>query len=55
MSYDGFEALAVEVDRGVAFVTIDHPPINHRECRSLSCQLLPIGEYKGKYCMILFY
>ena len=28
MSYDGFEALAVEVDRGVAFVTIDHPPIN---------------------------
>ncbi|NRA01636.1 MAG: enoyl-CoA hydratase/isomerase family protein [Myxococcales bacterium] len=28
MGYDGFEALRVEVDRGVAFVTIDHPPIN---------------------------
>ena len=28
MGYDGFEALRVQVDRGVAFVTIDHPPIN---------------------------
>lgn len=28
MSYDGFTSLQVRVDRGVAFVTIDHPPIN---------------------------
>jgi enoyl-CoA hydratase/carnithine racemase len=28
MSYDGFECLKVRIDRGVAFVTIDHPPIN---------------------------
>jgi enoyl-CoA hydratase/carnithine racemase len=28
MSYDGYECLRVRVDRGVAWVTIDHPPIN---------------------------
>lgn len=28
MPYDGFTTLRVRVDRGVAFVTIDHPPIN---------------------------
>jgi enoyl-CoA hydratase/carnithine racemase len=28
MAYDGFTALHVRVDRGVAFVTIDHPPVN---------------------------
>jgi enoyl-CoA hydratase/carnithine racemase len=27
-AYEGFTALKVHVDRGVAFVTIDHPPIN---------------------------
>ena len=27
-AYDGYECLAVRVDRGVALVTIDHPPIN---------------------------
>jgi len=27
-SYPGYTALRVHVDRGVAFVTIDHPPIN---------------------------
>ena len=26
--YDGYECLRFEVERGVAFVTIDHPPIN---------------------------
>ena len=26
--YDGYTGLRVEIDRGVAFVTIDHPPIN---------------------------
>lgn len=28
MAYEGYECLAVEVDAGVAWVTIDHPPIN---------------------------
>ena len=28
MAYDGYECLRVRVDRGVAWVTIDHPPIN---------------------------
>ena len=28
MTYDNYECLKVSVDRGVAFVTIDHPPIN---------------------------
>ena len=28
MAHDGYQTLAVRVERGVAFVTIDHPPIN---------------------------
>src|SRR5439155_18044042 len=28
MAYDGYECLTILLDRGVAFVTIDHPPIN---------------------------
>ena len=28
MAYEGYECLKVRVERGVAFVTIDHPPIN---------------------------
>jgi enoyl-CoA hydratase/carnithine racemase len=28
MPYEGYECLRVEIERGVAFVTIDHPPIN---------------------------
>jgi enoyl-CoA hydratase/carnithine racemase len=28
MPYDGYECLKIRLDRGVAFVTIDHPPIN---------------------------
>ena len=28
MAYEGYECLRVEAERGVAFVTIDHPPIN---------------------------
>ncbi len=28
MAYEGYSSLRVTVDRGVAFVTIDHPPIN---------------------------
>jgi enoyl-CoA hydratase/carnithine racemase len=28
MAYDGYEALRVRVEGGVAFATVDHPPIN---------------------------
>jgi enoyl-CoA hydratase/carnithine racemase len=28
MAYDGYQALRIRVEGGVAFVTIDHPPIN---------------------------
>ena len=28
MPYDGYDCLKIRMDRGVAFVTIDHPPIN---------------------------
>ena len=28
MAYDGYSCLRIRVDRGVAFATIDHPPIN---------------------------
>ena len=28
LPYEGYSALQVHVDRGVAFVTIDYPPIN---------------------------
>ena len=28
MAYEGYQFLKIRVDRGVAFVTIDHPPIN---------------------------
>ncbi len=28
MAYDGYNGVRVTVDRGVAFVTLDHPPIN---------------------------
>jgi hypothetical protein len=28
MAYEGYQFLKIRVDRGVAFVTIDNPPIN---------------------------
>src|SRR3990172_3288110 len=28
MAYQGYECLRIRIDRGVAFVTVDHPPIN---------------------------
>ena len=28
MNYSDFETLKIRIDEGVAFVTIDHPPIN---------------------------
>jgi enoyl-CoA hydratase/carnithine racemase len=36
MSYDSYECLRVEVDRGVATVTIDHPPINLFDLRLMT-------------------
>ena len=27
MAYDGYECLKIRIDRHIAFVTIDHPPI----------------------------
>jgi enoyl-CoA hydratase/carnithine racemase len=36
MSYDGYECLRVEVDGGVATVTIDHPPINLFDLRLMT-------------------
>ena len=28
MAYTGYDCLRIDLDRGVATVTIDHPPIN---------------------------
>jgi enoyl-CoA hydratase/carnithine racemase len=28
MAYDGYQCLRVDIDGGVAFITIDHPPLN---------------------------
>jgi enoyl-CoA hydratase/carnithine racemase len=28
MAYEGYDCLKIRVDRGVAFITVDHPPIN---------------------------
>jgi enoyl-CoA hydratase/carnithine racemase len=43
MAYDGYECLKVRVDRGVAFVTIDHPPINLFDA-ALIPEIRRIGE-----------
>ena len=43
MRYDGFPCLRVRVDRHVAFVTIDHPPINLFDL-ALIQDMLRVGE-----------
>jgi enoyl-CoA hydratase/carnithine racemase len=43
MPYDGYDCLKTRVDRGVAFVTIDHPPINLLDIRLIQ-ELDRIGE-----------
>jgi enoyl-CoA hydratase/carnithine racemase len=47
MAYEGYQFLKIRVDRGVAFVTIDHPPINLLTLE-LSAELLRLaGEIAG--------
>ena len=43
MAYDGYECLKIRVERGVAFVTIDHPPINLFDA-ALIPEIRRIGE-----------
>ena len=43
MAYDGYQCLRVQVDRGVAWVTIDHPPINLFDM-ALIQDMLRVGE-----------
>ncbi len=42
MAYEKYECLRVQVDRGVAFVTIDHPPINLFD-RPLMIDMIRLG------------
>ena len=43
MAYDGYECLRVEVRDGVAWVTIDHPPLNLFDM-ALIGDVLRVGE-----------
>jgi enoyl-CoA hydratase/carnithine racemase len=43
MAYEGYECLRVRRERGVAFVTIDHPPINLFDLPLLR-EIMRIGE-----------
>jgi enoyl-CoA hydratase/carnithine racemase len=43
MAYDGYECLRVQVDVGVAWVTIDHPPINLFDMKLIG-DMLRVGE-----------
>lgn len=43
MRYDGYQCLRVQVDDGVAWVTIDHPPINLFDL-ALIQEMLRVGE-----------
>jgi enoyl-CoA hydratase/carnithine racemase len=43
MTYDGYQCLRVQVDGGVAWVTIDHPPINLFDM-ALIGDMLRVGE-----------
>ena len=52
MPYDGYQCLKTRVDRGVAWVTIDHPPINLldlqliQELDRIGCELEADGEVR---------
>ena len=46
MAYDGYACLRTQVDGGVAWVTIDHPPINLFDM-ALIQDMLRIGEALG--------
>jgi len=43
MPYEGYSCLKIRVDRGVAFVTIDHPPINLFDAALMS-EINRVGE-----------
>ncbi len=43
MAYEGFECVKIRLDRGVAFITIDHPPINLFD-RALMREISRIGR-----------
>ena len=43
MAYDGYQCLRIEVRDGVAWVTIDHPPINLFDTK-LIFEMLRVGE-----------
>src|SRR5262249_7500740 len=43
MAYDGYQCLRVRTDDGVAWVTIDHPPINLFDL-ALIQEMLRLGE-----------
>jgi enoyl-CoA hydratase/carnithine racemase len=43
MAYEGYECLRVAVDGGVAWVTIDHPPINLFDMKLIG-DMLRVGE-----------
>ena len=43
MAYEGYSCLKIRVDRGVAFVTIDHPPINLFDAALMS-EINRVGE-----------
>lgn len=43
MTYEGYRCLRIRIDRGVAFVTIDHPPINLLD-RTLAKEVSRIGR-----------
>ncbi len=52
MPYDGYQCLKTRVERGVAWVTIDHPPINLldlqliQELDRIGCELEADGEVR---------
>jgi enoyl-CoA hydratase/carnithine racemase len=43
MAYDGYKSLRVQADGGIAWVTIDHPPINLFDM-ALIFEMLRVGE-----------
>lgn len=47
MAYEGYSCLRVRVDRGVAFVTIDHPPINLMDLPMLQDLHRLVGELEA--------
>lgn len=51
MAYDGYSGLRVAVDDGVAFVTIDHPPINLFDLTLIAEMDRLAGELESDACV----